>query len=109
MGGWCSGVWRGVVSELRSWCAHTPVSTARKARDQGSDSLWGLVPSSGFSASSLVPPTLGWSYHEMGRAVAVLLSDPVSWANVCACVCLCACSCAQTHVSECVCVDSVCN
>ncbi|XP_017507667.2 anion exchange protein 4 isoform X6 [Manis javanica] len=24
----------------------------------------------------LGPPTLGWSYHEMGRAVAVLLSDP---------------------------------
>lgn len=44
----------------------------------------------------------------MGRAVAVLLSDPVSWANVCACVCLCACSCAQTHVSECVCVWILC-
>lgn len=74
MGGWCSGVWRGVVSELRSWCVHTPVSTARKARDQGSDSLWGLVPSSGFSASSLVPPhwdgaTMRWAGQWLSSSV----------------------------------------
>nr|XP_019595960.1 PREDICTED: anion exchange protein 4 isoform X2 [Rhinolophus sinicus] len=30
----------------------------------------------------LGPPTLGRSYHEMGRAMAILLSDPVSWAAI---------------------------
>lgn len=40
----------------------------------------------------------------MGRAVAILLSDPVSWAGVCVCLC------ALEHIGLCqyVCVDSVC-
>lgn len=64
-----------------------------------SDSLQDLVLSSGFFCLLSVPYT-GQGYHEMGRAVAILLSDLVSWTGMCVCV--------HAHrfvSSECVCTS----
>lgn len=49
----------------------------------------------------LGPSTLGKGYHEIGRAMAILLSDPVSWAGVCMCVCVYVYVRARAHTDLC--------